>query len=98
MRRVGRLFLGRGQLVTAGDVSADGRTIALRTYHSAFVWRRAVGESLSDALLRKACQVQAGMMEEEVQTESIALTADGRAFYSVPEGEAPLVSRYAPVR
>jgi hypothetical protein len=35
---------------------------------------------------------------DEVQTETIALTPDGRAFYSVPEGEVPSISRYAPVR
>ena len=98
LRRVGRLFLGGGQMVTAGDVSADGRTIALRTYHSAFVWRRAADESLTDALLRKSCEVEAEMMMDEVQTETIALTPDGRAFYSVPEGEVPSISRYAPVR
>ena len=98
MRRVGRLFLGGGQLVTAGDVSADGRTIALRTYHGAFVWQRAAGESLTDALLRKGCAVDAEMMMDEVQTETIALTPDGRAFYSVPEGEVPQISRYAPIR
>jgi len=94
MRRAGRLFLGRGELVTAGDVSADGTTIALRTYHHAFVWRRAEGEPVADALLRKPCQVQAEM--NEGQTETIALTADGRAFYSVPEGEVPAIRRYAP--
>jgi len=95
MRRVGRLFLGEGESVTAGDVSADGRTIALRSYHHAFAWRRAKGESVADALLRKSCQVQAEMMEG--QTESLALTADGRAYYSVPEGEVPTLRRYAPL-
>ena len=98
MRRAGRLFLGRGESVTAGDVSADGRTIALRTYHSAFVWRRAADESVADALLRKGCQVDAEMMMAERLMETIALTPDGRAFYGVPEGEAPPITRYAPVR
>ena len=70
----------------------------LRTYHSAFAWRRSADESLTDALLRKPCQMEAETMLEEVQVETIALTADGRAFHSVPEGEVPAISRYAPVR
>ena len=32
--------LGVGQAITAGDVSADGRTIVLRSYDRAFVWTR----------------------------------------------------------
>ena len=35
-----RSNLGLGQAITAGDVSADGRTIVLRSYDRAFVWER----------------------------------------------------------
>ena len=38
---------GVGQPLTAGDVSADGRTIVLRSYDRAFVWTRRRGESLA---------------------------------------------------
>jgi hypothetical protein len=44
LRRSGRLSLGAGEAVTAGDVSGDGRTIVLRTYDRAFVWARRDGE------------------------------------------------------
>ena len=48
------LKLGLGQLLTAGDVSADGRTIVLRSYDRAFVWTRKRGETLARALRRTA--------------------------------------------
>src|SRR5204862_325775 len=44
LRRRGSIDLGDGEQVTAGDVSADGRTIVLRTYSSAYVWQRRPGE------------------------------------------------------
>ncbi|MEY2441539.1 MAG: hypothetical protein QOJ46_965, partial [bacterium] len=95
MRRRGRLRLGAGEEVTAGDVSADGRTIVLRTYTSAFAWTRRPGESVAAALRRRPCTVGARLLAEG-QGESLALVADGRAFYTVPEGTRPALRRYAP--
>ena len=79
--------------VTAGDVSADGRTIVLRTYDSAYAWRRRTGESVAGALRRRPCSVNAGLLAEG-QGEALALTRDGRAFYTVPEGTKPALRRY----
>lgn len=90
LRRTATLELGA---VTAGDVSADGRTIVLRTYDSAYAWRRRAGESVAAALRRKACAVRAGLLAEG-QGETLALTRDGRAFYTVPEGTEPALRRY----
>ena len=94
MRRRGRLRIGPAE-VTAGDVSADGRTIVLRTYSNAFVWRRRPGESVATALTRQPCQAGAALLGEG-QGEALALAADGRAFYTVPEGTSPAIRRYAP--
>ncbi len=91
------LELGLGQLLTAGDVSADGRTIVLRSYDRAFVWTRKRGETLARALRRSPCTAGANLLDEG-QGEALALTRDGRAFYTVPEGAQPLLRRYAPVR
>ena len=95
MRHRATLKLGAGETVNAGDVSADGRTIALRTYTTAFVWARKPGESVAAALRRKPCTAGAGLLAEG-QGEALALAADGRAFYTVPEGEAPAIRKYAP--
>ena len=51
-RTRGRLSLGAAELVTAGDISAVGDVIALRTYGTVFVWDRQEGELLAEALAR----------------------------------------------
>jgi hypothetical protein len=93
LRLAARLQLGVGQAVTAGDVSADGRVIALRTYDRAFVWTRRGGESLARALRREPCVAAANLIAEG-QGEALALTRDGRTFYTVPEGANPPLRRY----
>jgi hypothetical protein len=95
LRRRGRLSLGVGEAVTAGDVSADGRTVVLRTYDRAFAWQRRAGESIAAALRRRPCTAPADLFAEG-QGESLALTAHGGAFYTVPEGSRPEIRRYAP--
>ena len=97
MRRAGTVSLGFGAEITAGDVSADGRTIVLRTYDRAFVWSRRRGESVALALRRRPCTARADLLVEG-QAEALALTRDGRAFYTVPEGERPVLRRYASAR
>jgi len=93
LRRSGTLTLGPGEAVTAGDVSADGTTIALRTYDRAFVWRRRPGETVAAALRRPHCGADADLLREG-QGEALALTGDGRAFFTVPEGRRPALRRY----
>jgi hypothetical protein len=94
LRRAGRLALGVGEAVTAGDVAADGRTIALRSYGRAFVWRRHGGESIVAALRRHPCSPSIDLFVEG-QGEALALSAHGGAFYTVPEGASPAIRRYA---
>ena len=95
LRRRARLSLGVGEAITAGDVSADGRTIALRSYGRAYVWRRRVGETIAQALRRRPCSPPTDLFVEG-QGEALALTAHGGAFYTVPEGSGPPIRRYAP--
>ena len=95
MRRAAVVSLGVGEPVTAGDLSADGTTIVLRSYGRAFVWSRHRGESIPAALSRRPCTAQAGLLAEG-QGEALALTGDGRAFYTVAEGIRPALRRYAP--
>jgi hypothetical protein len=95
MRRVARVSLGSAEPVTAGDVSADGHTIVLRSYGSAFVWTRRRGQSLASALRGRRCRARAELSVEP-QGEALALTRDGRAFYTVSEGRRPALRRYAP--
>jgi hypothetical protein len=96
LRFAGHLDLGLASLATAGDVSADGRVIAIRTYSDVFAWRHTPGTSLAAALRGKPCV--SPTLLREAQGEALALTRDGRAFYTVPEGEHATIRRYAPVR
>lgn len=97
LKRVGTLSLGIGEAVTAGDVAADGRTIAIRTYDKAYVWSRRSGESITATLRRKPCLPAVNLFVEG-QGEALALTRHGTAFYTVPEGASPAIRRYAAAR
>lgn len=93
LRRVATLRLGLGGLATAGDVSADGRVVAIRTYSALYVWSKRPGASLASTLKRKPCVGSAQLLVEG-QGESLALGGDGRSFYTVPEGADAVVRRY----
>ena len=60
-----------------------------------FVWRRARGTSLATALRGKPCVSPTPLREG--QGEALALTRDGRAFFTVPEGLGAAIRRYVPV-
>jgi hypothetical protein len=94
LRRVATLHLGLGALATGGDVSADGRVIAVRTYGGLVAWQRRRGDSLAHALRRRPCAGRVSLAREG-QGEALALTAGGGAFYTVPESERPAIRRYA---
>ena len=86
-----------GEAVTAGDVSADGRTVVLRTYDRALVWTRRGNEPLARSLARRPCRAGVGLAGEG-QGEALALEGDGRAFLTVAEGRRPPLRRYGPAR
>jgi hypothetical protein len=94
LRHAGDLRLGLAGLATAGDVSADGRTIAIRTYTALYAWTRKPGASLAATLARKPC-VGSAQLSLEGQGESLALSRDGRSFFTVPEGAAAVLRRYS---
>jgi hypothetical protein len=92
-RRAGEVNLGIAALTTAGDISADGRIIVVRTYGQVFVWDRAVGESLADAFGREPCSAPA---PSEQQGEAIALEPAGDRFVTASEGAGPALFEVRP--
>lgn len=78
------------KLVTAGDLSPDGRFVLLRTYLRSWVWTRAPGESLADAFGRPPCPTP---VPAEPQGEAVGFAADGSGYWSISEGEAQPVWR-----
>ena len=97
LTRTGTLSLGIGEAVTAGDVSADGRTVALRTYDRAFVWSKTPKASVAATLRRRSCSPAVSLLNEG-QGEALALSRHGTSFFTVPEGANPALRRYAPAR
>jgi hypothetical protein len=93
LKRTGTLRLGLGGLATAGDVSADGKVIAIRTYTALYVWARKPGATIAATLARPPC-VGSAQLAREGQGESLALSADGRSFFTVPEGASPRLRQY----
>jgi len=81
-------------LVTAGDVSGDGRIIVLRTYFRMYLWARRGREPLTRTLARApTCVVPAPL--NEGQGEAVALTRAGTAAYTTAEGTPAVIRRYA---
>ena len=97
LRRAARIDFGFAGLATGGDVSRSGSVIVVRTYGAAFAWTRRAGESIGAAMRRRPCRSHADLATEG-QGEAIALTADGRGFYTVAEGRNPPIRLYSPAR
>jgi hypothetical protein len=93
MTRVGTLTLpaGLANAVTAGDISADGNSIAVRTYGAVHLWSRAADQTVVATLAAAECR---GPVPAEGQGESVAFRPDGRAYYTVSEGGSAALHRF----
>ena len=95
LRRVAGVDVGAEALVTAADISADGRSIAVRTYNHGYLWRREPGESLDAALARPPCALK---VAQEPQGEALGFDPEGGRLFSLSEsrdnggGEVPIHS------
>lgn len=74
-----------GAEVSGADVSWDDSTIALRGYNSVWLWRKAPGQSVEEALTGEPCEAPS---PEEAQGEAIAFLSDG-GYATISEGESP---------
>lgn len=70
------------RLAVAGDVSADGTEVLVKTYTEVFYWKRGAGESLAASLLRPPRRLP---YRPEPQGEAIAFTLDGDAYATLSE-------------
>ncbi|MBM3670932.1 MAG: hypothetical protein FJW86_01915 [Actinobacteria bacterium] len=89
--QVGAVSLGSSVLVTAGDVTASGDVVALRTYSSVVLFPRPSGASLADAFTQTPCS---GAVVPEAQGEALAFTSDGRGYITASEGAFPELHRF----
>lgn len=77
------------RLVTAGDISPDGRRVALRTYTDLYEWT-VEGDDVAAAF---DGDPQVSPLPETFQGEGLAYTADGTAVLTSTEGERAPVHR-----
>lgn len=82
--------LGLADVATGADVRADGARIALRTYRSVWLFDRAPGQSIAEALGGTPCEAPVAF---EAQGEAIAfLGASSDGFITVSEGTDPAIN------
>ena len=74
---------GAGRLVTAGDISANGAVVALRTHAKVYIWERKGSESLATTLARTPCSAPAAT---ERQSEALALSPNADRYDTSSEG------------
>ncbi|WP_143959852.1 hypothetical protein [Litoribacter populi] len=67
---------------TGGDISADGKQILIKNYWVVYYWVREEGETLQEALSRKATQLP---YKPEPQGEAIGFSPDGSSYYTLSE-------------
>ncbi len=97
LERVGMLLFGPGAtpggpLVTAADLSVDGRALLVRTYSAVLLFLRPAGGSVADALGTTPFSLPAAF---EMQGEGIAWAPDGRGYYTTSEFVASPIHFYA---
>ena len=80
-----------GGLATAGDVSRDGRRLAMRDYAGAWIWQARPGDSWMDTLSSPPCEVS---LIRERQGETLAFAPDGSVLYTLSEGDNQRIYRY----
>lgn len=92
MERAADVTLPSLDLVTGGDVSADGSLVALRTYGGVLLWDRAPGQTVPEALAAQPCSAP---VVAEAQGEAVAFSPDGRGYVTISEGQNPVINRFA---
>jgi len=74
--------------ITAGDISADGNKVLVRSYQKVYYWTRQGREPVWKTLERTPAQLP---YKAEKQGEAIGFTPDGKGYYTTSEGKnAPI--------
>jgi hypothetical protein len=78
------------RLVSAGDISPDGRLVAMRRNGRAWIWNRSLTQSVGDAL---AAAGATAPVPEEPNGEGIAFHHTGLGYFTISEG-SPTTNYY----
>ncbi|MGF1596370.1 MAG: hypothetical protein ACFCVK_05480 [Acidimicrobiales bacterium] len=81
---------GLSGVVTGADIRSDGALVALRTYRTVWLFPRAQGQTVAEALAGPGCEAATVV---EAQGEAVALLdPDTSRFVTIGEGTAPAVN------
>jgi hypothetical protein len=78
-------------VVSGGDISSDGREIVLRQEEFALLWKRALGQSVPEALRADPFPVPVIGTPLEPNGEAIGFAPDGSGYFTVSEGLFPVI-------
>ena len=79
-------------MITAADISADGRQILMKDYKAVWYWRRQTGESLLHALQKPATRLTGYIVEP--QGEALTFDPQGKGFYTLSEARKKATPLY----
>jgi PKD repeat protein len=92
LAQVASIDLGLSGLATGGSVSAAGDWVVVRTYFNARMWARPAEGPLWHAFMGEPCEVPVAM---EMQGEAVAFAAEGLDYFTLSEGAARPLYRFA---
>lgn len=97
MTLVASLQFGTAPLIgdastTAGDFSPSGDLFAIRTFNTAYAWRRPAGTTVDAALATAPCPLP---VRSEGQGEAFGFNRDGTGYFTLSEGSLEQLSSYA---
>ncbi len=84
-------------MAVGGDISSDGKQIAIKNYWVVYYWEREDGESIPDALSRKPVQLP---YKPEPQGEAIGFSYSGDRYYTLSENRfriTPVLYQYVKI-
>ncbi|KAA5547304.1 hypothetical protein FYK55_02600 [Roseiconus nitratireducens] len=73
--------------ISAGDISADGTHILLRSEDCGWLWRRRRGSTLAATLAEPPRCVAVRGKKQARNGEAIGFTADGKGYWTISEGK-----------
>ncbi len=82
-------MIGLSRIVTAADISPDGRRLAVRCYVNGWEWRLPAGandQSFDRSFTVKPMQLN---LPSELQGEALCYSLDGATFLTISEGWSP---------
>lgn len=78
-------------IASAGDISPNGKEVLLRQEEFAEIWHRGSNQTVAQALQTEPDLVPVVGTPIEPNGEGVGFAADGRGYYTVSEGVAPVL-------